>query len=539
MALICTCFHACHCSPTIPYLATSIRRAFVLPSKADVTALLAKASVLQSHLTALETDMLRLRNTRTLLDMQQPNIVVLDSNWRSRLRRTLEDIRLFSQPSGVRLLPAELLEIIFQLACDSCDTFRTPLSISATCFYWRKIAISQAVIWTHIYVSADEPSTLVNLYLERSAGMPLVVKILGSRPTDIDDGHCPMNPRVAKIYGARERWRAADITLSPDEWESLNELCEGSGRFMPLLESFACGTLIDGRTRLTSPEEEEEWRLDFLDWSDLLYSATLRETTTEEMKRSLYWSQLTNVVTSFRSELDVLDMEFEREMKALHGYLYGQDSVDRRHLAIHGAIPRISPDMVITSLEIAPSVWSGNILQRISALCIPMLEELTLVFCLESILTKYFRPIYSRKKTCPFIEFLRASQCQLKTLRIFVKGINSLYTINVGDLLAILKLTPTLSRLSVIEYAPSLITDELLKMLSNGYFSPGLEELELVWSSSGADFDEALLGRMLDGRVAGALSSVVLGAREGGAVSKGILGLMETLRRRNVSARLW
>ncbi len=97
-----------------------------------------------------------------------------------------------------------------------------------------------------------------------------------------------------------------------------------------------------------------------------------------------------------------------------------------------------------------------------------------------------------------------------------------------------MELTPTLLRLSVIECAPSLITDELL---SDRDFSPCLKELELVWSSSGVTFDDALLGRMLDGRVAGALSSVALGARAGSAVSKGVLDLMETLRRRNVSQR--
>ncbi|KAF9032156.1 hypothetical protein BDZ89DRAFT_1063530 [Hymenopellis radicata] len=529
MASTCTCFHACDCSP-IPYLSTPIRRAFVLPSKADVTALLAKASILQSQLTSLETDMLRLRSTLTLLDMQQPNIVFLDSNWkrrRARLRRNLEDIRRFSQHSGVRLLPVELLEIIFELACDSCDTFRTPLSISATCFYWRKIAISQAVIWTYIYVSADDPSTPVNLFLERSAGMPLVVKILGGRSTDIDDGPCP---RVAEVYGARERWRAADITLSPEEWKSLNQLCHGSRRFMPLLESFACGEIVDGRTTGEG--------LCALDWSPLFDSITLKETASWEMKRALPWDRLTNVVTNFQTELEVLDIELERRLSQMDSD-GGQVAVPRRHLGICGVIPRISPDLVITSLELAPNVWSGRVLQSISALCIPMLQELTVIFGPESpdILTRYFPPIYSRKEI--FIEFLCASQCQLKAFRIFVKGTNSRYTINVGDLLAILKLTPTLLRLSVIECEPSLITDELLKVLSDGDFSPGLKELELVWSSSGVDFDEALLGRMLDGRVAGALSSIVLGAREGGAVSKGILGLMKTLRRRNVSARLW
>lgn len=45
-----------------------MRRAFVLPSKADVASLLVHASLLQSQITSLEKDMLRLRNTFTLLD---------------------------------------------------------------------------------------------------------------------------------------------------------------------------------------------------------------------------------------------------------------------------------------------------------------------------------------------------------------------------------------------------------------------------------------------------------------------------------------
>ncbi len=303
--------------------------------------------------------------------------------------------------------------------------FRTPLSISATCFYWRKIAISRAVLWTYIYVSADDPHTPVNLFLRRSAGMPLTVKIVGSRPTSVDDGHCPIDPRVAGIFRSRERWRAADITLSPHEWQYLKKLCWGSDRFMPLLESFGGGAIVDDGTM--SPG-----LLDFLDWSPLLHAVTLLETTTEEMKRTLDWSRLTDVVTQFSSELDIMDMWFERDLHA-DGVSYGQDAVCRRHLAICGAIPPISADMVITSLEIAPSVWSSQVLQCIRALCIPMLEELAIIFGPDSpdILTRYFLPKYSRKETCPFVGFLRASQCQLKALRIFVKGINIRYAIRI------------------------------------------------------------------------------------------------------------
>ncbi|KAH0827975.1 hypothetical protein J3R83DRAFT_3614 [Lanmaoa asiatica] len=94
---------------------------------------------------------------------------------------------------GISVLPVEVLGMIFKEVIGQSDTcieyqsfpfepdklewpvIRPELLISHVSKYWRVVAIGTPSLWTHIRLYVNQPVDLVDLYLTRSRGLPLVV----------------------------------------------------------------------------------------------------------------------------------------------------------------------------------------------------------------------------------------------------------------------------------------------------------------------------------------------------------------------------
>lgn len=95
--------------------------------------------------------------------------------------------------SDISILPVEILGMIFKEAIGQSDAcmesrsslfepdkpewpvMRPELLISHVSKYWRAVAIGTPSLWTHIHLHVKQSVDLVNLYLTRSRGLPLVI----------------------------------------------------------------------------------------------------------------------------------------------------------------------------------------------------------------------------------------------------------------------------------------------------------------------------------------------------------------------------
>lgn len=120
---------------------------------------------------------------------------------RDRLQTHRNQLLVYSLPSPFRRLPTELLSHIFSFCCNSVtpELWKTPASISQTCFKWRSIALATPQMWSHLYVGPNICSKLPHLqrlFLRRAGSeTPLSLRLhrrhLVLDPVDIDSLETP------------------------------------------------------------------------------------------------------------------------------------------------------------------------------------------------------------------------------------------------------------------------------------------------------------------------------------------------------------
>ncbi|KAG8794424.1 hypothetical protein FRC12_024576 [Ceratobasidium sp. 428] len=129
----------------------------------------------------------------TLLTIERERLqLFLDEDVTRKSRRILKTISDWSRmTSPIYSLPSEILSRIFSEAACHCslaldiDDVRptlNPILISSVCRQWRKIAVSQKSLWTHIDLKAssrdyDYAYYSSSIWLERTQGAPIFVRV--------------------------------------------------------------------------------------------------------------------------------------------------------------------------------------------------------------------------------------------------------------------------------------------------------------------------------------------------------------------------
>ncbi len=159
----------------------------------------------------------------------------------------------------------------------------------------------------------------------------------------------------------------------------------------------------------------------------------------------------------------MLDMNSERQKDK--DVVLREGQAEFRHITVNGQVSGIVDGMLVTSLEIVPSTpgWSQRLLDDVASLHLLKLQNLSLVFNHTAGGT---RLSHKGQVASPILGFISASHCTLTHIRILVKGIDVGYTIPAAELLAVLSRTPQLTDLSIVEDAPTLLTDVFLAVFS-------------------------------------------------------------------------
>ncbi|KAF9033437.1 hypothetical protein BDZ89DRAFT_1130956 [Hymenopellis radicata] len=533
MAIVPLCPKCHYASPRLNFLIpdeqTSRDRAYTPPSAMQIDHVASTVSTIGDHISFLDKEITRFQTTLAAMKLL-----------RRRLKRDAAQWGVYLSPSGIRRLPVEVLEIIFELACDSYEpaAFKTPLSISWTCFKWRQIALFRPKLWTHIYASPSVKRSLVDLYIRRSGTAPLSVKIenVSSSPyyRQREIVAHPDHPQISALYEVSDRWLEADIMMDDEAWEILQMICDEGKLLLPTLRMLSFG--VDGNINpdvIGAPFDI------FITATDVLEHLRLGDGGANDDVDPFEWGKIVNVTTNFTTPgMVMLDMSSD-SLIAVDDVL-GEGEAEFRHVTVNGQVSGIADGMLVTSLKIAPrmSGWSRTLLEDVARLRLPKLQSLSLVFYQAPLVPS---PSHEGQLASPLQTFIMASHCTLTHLYILVMRIDVAYTISSPEMLALLALTPQLIHLSIVEHAPTLLTDELLNVLSSRKYCPKMEALELVWAFENPAFTESWLLQMIEHRLApyGSLRLLVLGTRNGGNVSKGIRDFMKRIRSGPVRAHLW
>ncbi|KAF9024621.1 hypothetical protein BDZ89DRAFT_1114542 [Hymenopellis radicata] len=500
MATVPLCPKCHYASPRLNFLIpdeqTSRDRAYTPPSAVQMDHVASTVCTIGDHISFLDKEIARFQTTLASMKLL-----------RRRLKRDAAQWDVYLSPSGIRRLPVEVLEIIFELACDSYEpaAFKTPLSISWTCFKWRQIALFRPKLWTHIYASPSVKRSLVDLYIRRSGTAPLSVKIenVSSSPyyRQREIVAHPDHPQISALYEVSDRWLEADIMMDDEAWEILQMICDEGAPFDIFITAI-----------------------------DVLEHLRLGDGGANDDVDPFEWGKIVNVTTNFTTPGCLIAVDD----------VLGEGEAEFRHVTVNGQVSGIADGMLVTSLKIAPrmSGWSRTLLEDVARLRLPKLQSLSLVFNQAPLVPS---PSQEGQLASPLQTFIMASHCTLTHLYILVMRIDVAYTISSPEMLALLALTPQLTHLSIVEHAPTLLTDELLNVLSSRNYCPKMEALELVWAFENPAFTESWLLQMIEHRLApfGSLGLLVLGTRNGGNVSKGIRDFMKRICRGPVRTHLW
>ncbi|KAF8883382.1 hypothetical protein CPB85DRAFT_394282 [Mucidula mucida] len=303
MASVSLCPKCHYASPRFNFLIpdeqTSMDRAYTTPTAVEIDRIASTVPTIGDDISFLDKEIARFQ--ATLASMKR---------LRRQLKRDAAQWDTYLFPSGIRRLPVEVLDIIFELACEP-EAFKMPLSLSWTCFKWRQIVLFRPQLWTHIYVSPSVSRSLVNLYIKRSGTAPLSVKIenVSSSPyyRHHEESVHSDHPQILALYGVSARWQEADILMYDGAWEVLQMICDEGDLPLPNLRilSFAVedGDII--RQELGA----------FMMPNNVLEQLRLGDEGSSSSEVSLFeWGRIVNVTTNFTGiGMEMLDMDSEMQ----------------------------------------------------------------------------------------------------------------------------------------------------------------------------------------------------------------------------------
>ena len=304
---------------------------------------------------------------------------------RRRLRIYLHRQQEYNSPSPIRHLPTEVLSLIFSHACQSFehDDYLTPLSISLTCFKWRCIALSTPSLWTNIFVGSvgtyPNGADILSLYLGRSRSLPISLKWETHRVDWFDsDGNAiaPFNPGylelkkihqnlTAKVWATCESWARADISLDRvDEGDFSRHLGHPTRFPLPYLDNVSLSTYYGGANcpDFTGARNLTTAQIRFRggNYQDWAHGRFL-------------WPGIDTFIT---------DTWYPSMHQALPGFGFVEGN--HKTLIIAGSINSGAPPPLtltqcyVTRLIIRPLILSETLVDILSRLSLPGLEEFTL-----------------------------------------------------------------------------------------------------------------------------------------------------------------
>lgn len=480
-----------------------------------------------------------------------------------RLSKHIDQQKAYIVPSPIRRLPTELLSLIFSYACQSFerDDYRTPLSISVTCFKWRSIAISTPALWTYIFVGPvganSEGHKRLTLYMDRAKGLPISLKWVVDRsqwigpdddvPDDdpiYDDLQYEHDDLMKEILGTHNSWRTA-------EFHGLEDMDQESFHFtvddaydsqLPLLENLTWSgwdpsdvapnfPTAFARARklrtfsLLSHAGFDRWGQKYIPWQQI-ESITIQ-----------HWN--TGVAST------LLD----------RGFVEG----NKRTLILKGPLTAEStshPVQYLTRLVLQPKFFDLPLITILSSIRLSSLEKLTLEDSAREYRSSSARDWYISVLT-GVLDMLKRSAYSLRVLKMVFSEVPREPSCNSAlilwpeeplpawrSLLDCLEHIPSLQSLIVIEspIRPPLLTSSFISAINSQRLLPALTSAEFVWRDSDSLPEDEVV-RFLESRSGmdgfKKLDSVVLGVREGGEVHSRVLDSMKLLRSCGIRASLW
>ena len=138
-----------------------------------------------------------------------------------------------------RLLPELLSEIFLLCLPDDLyirpDPLQAPLLVCGVCRTWREIAIGLPMLWSSLAAKTDSVVSLVELWLQRSANLPLSIEFIYGPPR-----------LLAVMMRYTYRWQHVKCTISKNPWNVGQPLSTSA----PLLETFDYSCYITAGSRL-------------------------------------------------------------------------------------------------------------------------------------------------------------------------------------------------------------------------------------------------------------------------------------------------
>lgn len=547
----------CHHTLSIPEYSTlydhdDLERAFSVPVLSENSEKLISSA--EDSLAIIEDTYTRLQAAVKQLRAQH-----------TRLTRYIDQQKAYIVPSPIRQLPTEILSLVFSHACHALEDedYRTPLSISVTCFKWRRIAISTPALWTYIFVGPvgahSEGQDRLSLYMHRAKGLPISLKWVVDRrqrpvpyvvPYDepiydeLQDEHEDL---LKEIIGTHQSWKTVELHgLEEIDQEtffgSLDD--KESDSQLPLLENLIWSgwdpgdvynfptTFTHARKLKTLSLLEQDfapWGQEYIPWQQM-ESITLR-----------HWE--TGVASTLADRGFV-----ERNTKTL--ILKGPLTAERTS----------PPVQYLTRLVLQPDYLNDPLITILSSIRLSFLEELTLEdsageYRSSSACDRYIR-IFAG-----VLNMLKSSACALRGLKMVSlevelpsqDGTSSSDTTLWSEepipawksLLDCLECIHSLqSRVVIVESSirPPLLTSSFISAINSQRLLPALTSAEFVWRDSDSLPEDEVV-RFLESRSGmdglKKLVSVVLGVREGGEVHSRVLDSMKLLRSREIRASLW
>lgn len=454
---------------SVPVVATQIRTNYI-PQGLEKNNIIELQMEAEKQLSRYDEEISRLR---AIIEQVEAQRVVL--------QELVDGCRCLNAP--IRRLPNELLDDIFS-RCDWSLRLEnpnplekavglSPLCLSQVCARWRSIGLSSHHLWTYIPLTLRNPksnpgqgrggscATVLCIYLERSGRLPLSIVVNVEDPDSWESSQDPnaavivthyrRHPLLRILARHSRRWRRANLYLAHQYFGAEEVLADIRGN-LPLLEELYLGQRL--RTKC-----------DIFAACPKLHRIELPVGGKVEVP----WKQLTHVLKGSLNVAEAFDVLQSRCPKLVHFSF----SVH----GLHGEYSATSSDLESISINLDYDAEEIDLVRFFDALTLPRLKSLNVVSEGDSIWPHL-----------AFTSFLRRSACPLHELSLRIET-------PVGDLVEVLELVPTLTRLDVDGYS---VTNALLHSLT--YFpadargSPLLPDLTFIR----LNFPEVITPTILD-----------------------------------------
>ncbi|KAJ7177303.1 hypothetical protein C8R43DRAFT_1118305 [Mycena crocata] len=372
---------------------------------------------------------------------------------------------LSSLLAPIRRLPPEIVSSIFidpylhRLNEQSSSAFvgRGADPIMQVSFHWRAVALSTPQLWSTFAISLagnERVARLLAIYLERSKGCALSVKICAR--------HAIHSGMLQALLDNCERWVSLHLEIDPDDYC----LFLPARNRLPRLEKLS---LHSNTTRISTTEItdvfEEAPRLRRV---EVLIPAHCQ----------LPKLPLTQITT-----LSVSAANIDLAEKCLNLRIL---SCTSPHKLPPGLVPVIVSN--ISTLYAAPAILQVTTTSNLVSLCL------------------HDQAVCNRPwSQLQFSSFIQRSRCSLQIL--FLDAIS----VRGNDLLALLRLVPTLKALYLHCLRPNAVTDKVIETLTLGNRNeavPTLPMLTSLYISGSYLFSNAVLVDMLESRTGGENSTL-------------------------------